>query len=289
MVRVGGEGSERGRVPVVVLTARTTVEDRVHGLRLGADDYVTRPFSPTEVVLRVGAVLQRVEGTATGAAPVVSYGDGRLRIDGVRHEAVLDGCRIVDDLGRLAEAESARLSLHLAEVDLTALAEAAVAEREAELRTAGLTVHTVPGPASLPVRVDADRLHQALGNLLSNTARHCRPGDTVTVTTSATPTEALVEVADTGPGIPADELPHVFDRLWRGARARAGGGSGIGLAVGKELVTAHGGTVTAVCGPGGGTRMTLRLPRPASQGSRLDPGCVTEPRVASRANTPRGI
>ncbi|MGQ4383521.1 sensor histidine kinase [Streptomyces sp. SAS_270] len=205
------------------------------------------------------------------------------------HDQALRLGRIVDDLGELAEAESARLSLHLAEVDLTALADAAVAEREAELRSAGLTVRAVPGPAPLPVRADADRLHQALGNLLSNTARHCRPGDTVTVTTSATPTEALVEVADTGPGIPADELPHVFDRLWRGDRARAGGGSGIGLAVVKELVTAHGGTVTAACGPGGGTRMTLRLPRAASPESRLVPGPGRASRVTSRANTPRGI
>ncbi|MFJ8112552.1 response regulator transcription factor [Streptomyces sp. NPDC096132] len=83
------EARERGRVPVVVLTARTTVEDRIHGLRLRADDY--KPFSPTEVVLRVGAVLQRSRGTATGAAPVLSYGEGRLRIDEARHEVVLDG------------------------------------------------------------------------------------------------------------------------------------------------------------------------------------------------------
>ncbi|MFJ8114025.1 ATP-binding protein [Streptomyces sp. NPDC096132] len=64
-----------------------------------------------------------------------------------------------------------------------------------------------------------------------------RPGDTLTVTTSATP--ALVKVADAGPGIPAEELPYVFQRLWRGARARAGGGSGIGLVVVNELITAH--------------------------------------------------
>ncbi|WP_028808995.1 HAMP domain-containing sensor histidine kinase [Streptomyces sp. 351MFTsu5.1] len=208
---------------------------------------------------------------------------------GSLHDQALRLGRIVDDLGELAEAESARVTLHLAEVDLTALAEAATAEREPELRTAGLTVRTVPGPVPLLVRADADRLHQALGNLLSNTARHCRPGDTVTVTTSATPSEALVEVADTGPGIPADELPHVFDRLWRGARARATDGSGIGLAVVKELVTAHGGTVIAASGPEGVTRLTVRLPRPAPQGSRLGPSSVAEPRLASRANTPRGI
>ncbi|MFI6660645.1 response regulator transcription factor [Streptomyces sp. NPDC050523] len=85
------EARARGRMPVLVLTARTTVDDRIHGLRLGADDYVTKPFSPTEVVLRVGAVLQRTGGTAAGAAPIPSYGRGRLRIDEVRHEAVLDG------------------------------------------------------------------------------------------------------------------------------------------------------------------------------------------------------
>ncbi|MEU3253359.1 response regulator transcription factor [Streptomyces sp. NPDC006997] len=85
------EARERGRVPVVVLTARTTVEDRIHGLRLGADDYVTKPFSPTEVVLRVGAVLHRAGGAPTGAARTVSYGGGRLRVDEARHEATLDG------------------------------------------------------------------------------------------------------------------------------------------------------------------------------------------------------
>lgn len=205
------------------------------------------------------------------------------------HDQALRLGRVVGDLGELAEAEAARLSLRLTEVDVTALAGAAAAEREAELRTAGMTVHIAPGPAPLLVRADADRLHQALGNLLSNAARHCRPGDTVTVTTSATPFEALVEVADTGPGIPADELAHVFDRLWRGARARSAGGSGIGLAVVKELVTAHGGTVTADSGPGGGTRMTLRLPRSAPHGSRLVPGPGAETLLTSQANTPRGI
>ncbi|GAQ51826.1 response regulator transcription factor [Streptomyces acidiscabies] len=88
------QARERGRVPVVVLTARTTVEDRIHGLRLGADDYVTKPFSPTEVVLRVGAVLQRAGGTTAGATSVSSYGDGRLRVDEARHEVVLDGVAV---------------------------------------------------------------------------------------------------------------------------------------------------------------------------------------------------
>src|ERR1035437_6172267 len=76
--------------PVLVLTARSTVDDRIHGLQLGADDYVTKPFSPAEVVLRVQAVLHRSGGQPGPGGPV-TYGQGRLRIDEPRHEASLDG------------------------------------------------------------------------------------------------------------------------------------------------------------------------------------------------------
>ncbi len=77
-------------VPVVVLTARSGVQDRIEGLRRGADDYVTKPFSPTELVLRVQAVLHRTRGNAP-ATGAVTFGRGRLRVDETRHEAILDG------------------------------------------------------------------------------------------------------------------------------------------------------------------------------------------------------
>ena len=79
------------RVPVIVLTARSAVEDRIRGLENGADDYVTKPFSPTEVVLRVHAVLSRATGAGQPPAGPDSYGAGRLRIDDARHEVVMDG------------------------------------------------------------------------------------------------------------------------------------------------------------------------------------------------------
>ena len=79
-----------GEVPVIVLTARSAAEDRIRGLALGADDYVTKPFSPAEVVLRVQAVLHRAgrNGAEQGA---VCFGEGRLCIDDERHEVVFDG------------------------------------------------------------------------------------------------------------------------------------------------------------------------------------------------------
>ncbi len=78
-------------VPVVVLTARSHVEDRIDGLRRGADDYVTKPFSPTELVLRVEAVLARTRGLAARDETWQTYGKGRLRIDETRHRVDLDG------------------------------------------------------------------------------------------------------------------------------------------------------------------------------------------------------
>ncbi len=93
VLRVAREGERR--TPVVVLTARSTVEDRISGLSLGADDYVTKPFSPTEVVLRVGAVLGRSLGGSEQDPDVVSYGGGRLVVDAQRREARIDG-RLLD-------------------------------------------------------------------------------------------------------------------------------------------------------------------------------------------------
>ncbi|HEX6968137.1 MAG TPA: response regulator transcription factor [Micromonosporaceae bacterium] len=85
--------AHRADLPVVVLTARADLDDRIEGLRRGADDYVTKPFSPTELVLRVQAVLHRTV-RAQPESPVATYGNGRLRIDLARHEAELDGRRL---------------------------------------------------------------------------------------------------------------------------------------------------------------------------------------------------
>lgn len=176
------------------------------------------------------------------------------------HDQSLRLGRVVADLAELSAVETAALSLNVAPVDLAALAADELSRAEPQLRAAGLATE-LENVGPVWVRADADRLHQAVGNLLANTARYCQKGDKVTLKALTDGGDAVLTVADTGPGIPAEELPHIFDRLWRGSAAEHIAGSGIGLALVREIVTSHGGTVRAVSAPGEGTAISLRLPR----------------------------
>ena len=175
------------------------------------------------------------------------------------HDQAVRLGRIVDDLAVLSSAESAALSLRREPLDLSALVAEAVAIARPTLASRGVAV-SMTGPPSVQVIGDVDRLHQAVGNLLSNAGRYCRPGDAVHVTVGTTASHALVTVADDGPGIPAGDLPHVFERLWRGPGAD-GAGSGIGLTVVRELVEAHGGSIGVASDGSSGTTFTIGLPR----------------------------
>lgn len=107
---------------------------------------------------------------------------------------------------------------------------------------------------------DEDRLHRALTNMLSNAARYCRYGDEVAVRVWADQSEVLLEVQDSGPGLPASDQSRAFDRLWRGTADSDGQGLGIGLEVVKSIAQAHGGTVAVSSEPGAGARFQLRFP-----------------------------
>jgi signal transduction histidine kinase len=167
--------------------------------------------------------------------------------------------RVIEDLEALASAQAAGLHLQRGPVDLAGVAADAAVALRSSFDDAGLALST----ATIPVTVDGDRdrLHQLTVNLLTNALKYTPRGGTVTL--SARPIEGLakLEVSDTGPGIPADELPHVFERFWRGAGAARSSGSGIGLAIVAELAKAHGGRVTVTSTPGRGTTFTVLVPR----------------------------
>lgn len=175
------------------------------------------------------------------------------------HEQSVRLGRIVGDLAELSSAESAALTLHRVPVDLADVVKDAVDASRPALDAAGVTATTTFAGRPV-VEADPDRLHQAVGNLLGNAARYCRPGDRVDVTISSDAGSAVITVADSGPGIAPDDLPRVFERLWRGRSDRSVAGSGIGLAIVRELVTAHGGTVEVTSDGHSGTTFTVRLP-----------------------------
>ncbi|MGO9219914.1 MAG: sensor histidine kinase [Streptosporangiaceae bacterium] len=193
------------------------------------------------------------------------------------HEALLDGvveatpdqltslrdevlrlARMVDDLQTLAAADAATLQLSLRRCELAEVAAAATDSLAGRFEAAGLTVERQLTPAW--VMADPRWLHQVVTNLLTNALKFTPAGGRVTVQSQTTGPSALLRVTDTGTGIPADELPHIFERFWRGRQAAPISGSGIGLAVAAELARAHGGQLTASSEPGRGTEMTLTLP-----------------------------
>lgn len=183
------------------------------------------------------------------------------------HDQSLRLGRIVADLAALSAAEGGAMRLQLQDVDLAALTRQEVAAQEPRLLSSGLSIATDADDVVM-VHGDPDRLRQVVDNLLSNAGRYCRPGDEVRVSVQANDRAAVLEVSDTGPGIAPEDLPHVFDRLWRGRDAHRVGGSGIGLAVVQRLVTAHGGTVVAESDGRSGTTVRMQLPIEGDSGKQ---------------------
>jgi signal transduction histidine kinase len=122
---------------------------------------------------------------------------------------------------------------------------------------------------TVTLAADRTRILQLLTNLLVNAIQYNREGGRVTLCIAARDADAVVSIADTGIGIPAEDQAHVFERFFRAdkARSREAGGSGLGLAICQSIVEAHGGSISFTSGPDSGTTFTVRLPltRPPAQ------------------------
>ena len=172
--------------------------------------------------------------------------------------------RLVTDLRDLSLAETGQLPLRKELTDLTTLVQTSVARFSSWAEEKGVRLAIEAAEDSLRADVDPDRVAQVLGNLLDNALRYTPPGGEVVVRleSGAQRDEVRVTVRDTGSGIPEEHLPNIFERFYRAdrARTRTDGGSGIGLAVVKQLVEAHGGRVWAESRPGEGTTFGFVLP-----------------------------
>ncbi|MYB23121.1 MAG: HAMP domain-containing histidine kinase [Chloroflexi bacterium] len=171
---------------------------------------------------------------------------------------------LLTDLNALAETDSGELRLDSEQVAVSDLLSREVTRWQPRADARGVALSLEP-VADLPeIPVDRMRISQALGNVLNNAIQSTEPGGDVVVRAALGPEQsASISVIDDGVGISADDLPHLFDRLYRTAQSRDRGvsGSGLGLAITRAIVEAHGGTVTAESdGPGQGATITLTLP-----------------------------
>ena len=179
--------------------------------------------------------------------------------------------RLIGDMLQAARLDSGAAGLNLQATPLGAWAADAFARSRTRIEPTGATCVATLEPISAEVEIDGQRLFQAMGNLVENavTATAGRPNSRIALELSVSPTAWCVSVSDNGPGIPAEDLPFVFDRCFRGERHRGhgSGGIGLGLAIARSIVELHGGGLTIESSPGEGVTARFCIPfdRPATQ------------------------
>lgn len=221
----------------------------------------------------------------TPLAAIGGYLDALLsgagRNDAERLDMLRAARREVDRLASLAERllTLARLDerrpLAQEEVDLALLCRESC---ETTMRSGPGPLPLYEGPDTVPLRADGELLRQMLNNLIENARRHTAPAGEIRVRLTGSGRACRVEVRDTGTGISAEHLPHIFDRFWRGDATRSArtGGTGLGLSIVRGIVDAHHGAVTVESSPGVGTTFTVELPRRGIENSD-EPGVSHAP------------
>lgn len=174
---------------------------------------------------------------------------------------------LVEELFLLARADNRQFPLKVEPLDLAQLLAEEVGRLQAKAQANTIKL-TLTAPASLPLLGDPDKLARLFMNLIDNALKYSRPGDTVQVTAAVQAEQAQVTIRDSGPGIPAEHLPHLFERFYRVDKARSrqatnghsGSGAGLGLSIAQWLAQIHGGQIEVSSQVGRGTTFTVWLP-----------------------------
>ena len=256
-VPAGPEGTEAGRLGEALnamIDTTTATHERMRRFVADASHELRTPLT----------TLQGYAALHARRPPGPLDAEGRAEVDDAMRRIGDEAARmrrLVDGLLDLAGLEEPG-ALRTAPVDLAPL----LVDVASDVRVVAPDREvTVDVPPTLVVPGDRDRIIQAVAGLASNAVRHTPSGTPVALRGRASgPGWVVVEVADGGPGIPAEHLPHVVDRFYRvdRGRATASGGSGLGLAITDAIARAHGGSLTVASEPGRGTTVTLRLPAP---------------------------
>ncbi len=196
-----------------------------------ADEVITRADERQETAQRIGREVQRLR-------------------------------RLVKDLQQMSSLESGHAQLDLAPLDMHTLVDETLNVIQPECEQMNIALHNEIASETPLVLADSDRITQVLLNLLDNARRHMSRGGSITIRAYSKENVLYTQISDTGVGIDAADLPHIFERFYRADRSRAGttGGSGLGLSIVKAIITAHGGNIWAESNPGQGTTVTFTLP-----------------------------
>jgi signal transduction histidine kinase len=191
-------------------------------------------------------------------------------------EVILDNCRhlvrLLNDLLDLARSDAGRLSIRPQPTEVAPLVEDVVRTMRAQTEAGGQALSEQVEPGLPPIVVEPDRIRQILVNLLTNAHEYSPEGASIGVSARADGAEVEITVSDDGPGIPADQLEHIFERFTRGdaGLTQRVGGTGLGLAISKSLAELHGGRISAESTVGQGSTFRLRLPIAAARGPAGD-------------------
>jgi len=244
-------GAQSGPGRALVLISDIT------GIR--AADTTRREFASNvshELRTPIAAIKAAVETLQRGAAADPAARDDflrRVQEDADRMEA------LVSEMLELSRLESGQTPLHLAPLDAGRLIESVADRFKHQAAGAGLTIRTEPG-GSAHVNADLRQLERVLSNLVGNAIKFTPTGGSITLSVQQSNGTVSLQVRDTGRGIAPEHLPHVFERFYKGDQPRNEGGAGLGLAIARHIVQAHGGIITVESYPGLGALFTVSLP-----------------------------
>ncbi len=193
--------------------------------------------------------------------------DGIYPLDETQLKLLLDETkilsRLVDDLQTLTLAENQQLLLNFEDIDLSSLLSDVAAEFSGQAELQGIELSLSLSPETLNIHADRGRMNQVLGNLIANGLCHTPSGGEIKICSQQEENCAIIQVSDTGKGIPEEDLPYIFDRFWKGDPARSrfdDSGSGLGLSISKGIIGMHHGEISVASELGKGTIFTIKLP-----------------------------